>query len=548
MRTTHHLVAAGTVLSALFLGHAAAAQAMQPDATLVAGDPNGSDRFGYAVAAFGDLAVVGATNDDEAASEAGAAYVWSRGADGGWTFVTKLIAADAAPGDLFGTSVAAFGDRIVVGAYLKNSARGTATGAAYVFERQPDGTWMQQAQLLANDGAAGDRLGISVGVFGDRVLVGASHADPVGSSPGTNTGAAYVFDRQVDGRWTQTARLSPAGEPTGALFGWSVSLWGDRALVGAYQEAGAVATSGAAHVFDRDPAGTWSESARFAPADGAAGDSFGITVALEGDEALVGAPGDDDAGAGSGTVRVFRRDSGGSWNELPRLLPPEVRTGDAFGSAVALSAGHALLGAFADDDDGDLSGSAYLYERRTDGTWWRSALLHADGGSAGDRFGYAAALWGDTALVGAFASDAAAPNAGAVGAFRIGALLHGQPRVSIASGGSQPMLVRRGETFAGSLFLVVGSITGTTPGIPLAPGVLVPLNFDAYTQLTLEPGSPVVAPSLLLDADGAGSAAFQLPAGTGPEFAGLVLHHAVVGIHPTLGFFTSDPIALELVN
>lgn len=135
--------------------------------------------------------------------------------------------------------------------------------------------------------------------------------------------------------------------------------------------------------------------------DRALGDQFGFSVAVSGNTALVGVPGDDTAGgANTGSSYVFVR-SGSGWGQQARLIADDRAAGDAFGSSVALTGDTALIGAYKDDTAaGTNAGSAYLFER-TGMIWEQQAKLTASDGAANDLFGVSVALSGDTALVGA---------------------------------------------------------------------------------------------------------------------------------------------------
>ncbi len=465
------------------LAAVAGAQTVAPVQTFEAPDATINARFGYALSATGTHLLVGATNDDEAAAEAGAAYVYAY-SGGDWTFEDKLVASEAGPQDLFGSTVALEGDRAVVGAYLADGVT-LASGAVYVFERLPSlvgtGTWGEVARLVPSDGDVLDHFGCAVALSGDRILVGATHNEAPAASPNSDPGAAYIFERRPDGTWDEVAKLVPSALDDGHFFGWSVDLDGDRAIVGASQDDTAGPAAGAAYVFERQPDGTWPHQ-RLSPPDLAAGDSFGIGVAIDGDDALVSATGDDVVGSGSGLVYAYRRQPGGGWAEVDRLIPPELEAGDAFGTGLSLSGRTAVIGAFADDDDGDTAGSAYLYTRLTDGSWRRATKLHAEAGATLDRFGYASAVHGTRAFVGAFGGDGSLPDTGTVGVFdawvdlggasvgaprltAMGVLLEGEPfRVDLADAApSAPMLAWL--SFGSTPFAALG---GTVHAFPFA--------------------------------------------------------------------------------
>ena len=317
------------------------------------------------------------------------------------------VTGDGAAEDCFGYSVAISGDTALVGAY-QDDDKGSNSGSAYVFTR--DGTtWSQQAKLIADDGEVGDWFGTSVALHGDTALVGAYRDD----DDGNDSGSAYVFTRS-DTNWIQQAKLTANDGAEMDYFGYSVALAGDTALVGAYADDDKGSISGSAYVFTRSGS-TWTQQAKLTAADGAAGDCFGWSVALSGDTALVGAYADDDNGVNSGSAFVFTRD-GTTWNQQAKLTAGESAAGDNFGTSVALSGDTVLIGAYKDDDKGTDSGSAYVFTR--DGTnWIQQAKLTADDGATYDYFGYSVALSGDTALVGAYQDDDKGDNSGSAYVF-----------------------------------------------------------------------------------------------------------------------------------
>lgn len=230
--------------------------------------------------------------------------------------VAKLTADDGMSADLFGTSVAVSGDMAIVGAVYADVDGHSAQGAAYVFyrDRGGPGAWGQVTKLTADDGMAVDLFGQSISVSGDVAVVGAVGADVGGNS---DQGAAYVFYRDRNGpdAWGQVAKLTASDGAAGDNFGVSVSVSGDTAVVGAYwATVGGHEYRGAAYVFDRDQGGTdtWGQVFKLTAADGAEGDEFGTSVSLSGDTALVGAP-YADAGVGmedQGAAYVFYRNPG----------------------------------------------------------------------------------------------------------------------------------------------------------------------------------------------------------------------------------------------
>ena len=265
----------------------------------------------------------------------------------------KITARDGAAGDEFGLSVSIDGDYAIVGAYLDDD-KGSSSGSAYIFRRV--GTvWTQEAKLTASDGAAGDQFGRPVSLSGDYAIVGAYLDDDKGSA----SGSAYIFRR--DGTvWTQEAKLTASDGAAGDEFGFSVSLSGDRAIVGAWLDDDKGLNSGSAYIFRRD--GTvWTQEAKLTASDGAAGDQSGFSVSISGDRAIVSSHGDDDNGSISGSAYIFRR-VGTVWTQEAKLTASDGAAGDLFGLlSVSLSGDRAIVGALRDDDKGLNSGSAYIY-------------------------------------------------------------------------------------------------------------------------------------------------------------------------------------------
>jgi hypothetical protein len=214
-----------------------------------------------------------------------------------WQPITKLTLRDdaAAGAGHFGDSVALSSSRALIGAPLQTTSRGS-TGAAYIYQEQLPGKWQQVATLVADDGHTADNFGMSVSICGRTALIGAVGEDRTGH----NSGAAYLFRESDDGRWTRIAKL--------------------------------------------------------AASDAADWDCFGSSVSLSDDFTLIGAPG---CNAGAGAVYVFRLNESGA-EQLAKLTPSEMTSQSRFGRAVALGNGAILAGAPEADSEYQLnSGAAY---------------------------------------------------------------------------------------------------------------------------------------------------------------------------------------------
>jgi T5SS/PEP-CTERM-associated repeat protein len=400
-------------------------------AYLKASNPGSSDVFGASVAIAGDTIVVGAPQEDSNATgvngdgsnnlsfTSGAAYVFVRSGTN-WSQQAYLKASNTGAGDIFGASVAVSGETIVVGAESEDSNAtgingdqtnnsGTNSGAAYVFVRS--GTnWSQQAYLKASNTGAGDIFGASVAVSGETIVVGAESEDSnatgingdQANNSGTNCGAAYVFVRNGT-NWTQQAYLKASNTEEFDQFGESVAISGDTIVVGAHgedsnatgvngnQTNNTAGVSGAAYAFVRS--GTnWSQQAYLKASNTEEFDQFGGSVAISGEQVVVGAFGessnatgvngdqDNNSATSAGAAYVFVR-NGTNWSQRAYLKASNANGGnqindfgDQFGGAVALSGNTVVVGAAGEDSnaigvDGNqndnsasLAGAAYIFE------------------------------------------------------------------------------------------------------------------------------------------------------------------------------------------
>jgi len=373
---------------------------------LLASDGAAGDVFGTSVSLDGDTVLIGAVSDDDNGAGSGSAYIFTRSGTT-WTPQTKLLASDGHAGDQFGCFVSLFGDTALIGA-MWDDDNGVDSGSAYVFTRTGT-TWTQQQKLSASDAAAGDWFGSCVSLSGDTALIGAQAYD-------TGNGSAYVFTR-TGTTWTQQAKLLASDGAAGDCFGYMVSIDGNTALIGADYDDDNGVDSGSAYVFTRTGT-TWTQQAKLLASDGAAGDDFsGGGVVLSGDTVIIGAELDDDNGVDSGSAYVFTR-TGTTWTQQAKLLASDGAAGDQFSMfGLALESDTAIIGAWDDDDMGANSGSAYVFTR-TGITWTQQQKLTASDGAAGDQFGVAVTLDGDTALIGAWFDDVSGTtNCGSVYVF-----------------------------------------------------------------------------------------------------------------------------------
>jgi len=335
--------------------------------------------------------------------------------------IDKLLAADGAPGDLFGFYVAIDGDTVVIGAALDDDVP-LSSGSAYVFVRNTAGAvcaetqtvdaWCQQQKLTADDAESGEQFGSRVALFGDTAVITAPRDDN-GSDDGTGyrAGSAYVFVRNGT-VWSQQAKLRADDFSDEDRFGSSVAIFGEVVAIGAHDEDTNGIDAGAAYIFARS--GTvWTQEAKVVASDGASVDLFGTSVALSGDLLLVGANRHDGNGEDSGAAYVFQRnledawcievEAYDPWCERAVLKADDGAAGDLFGRAVALHENTALIGA-PGGGSGAYPGSAYVFGRVA-GVWTQQDKLTADDGFVDDGFAFSIGITGQTALITADTDD-----------------------------------------------------------------------------------------------------------------------------------------------
>ncbi|HYF64984.1 MAG TPA: FG-GAP repeat protein [Herpetosiphonaceae bacterium] len=451
---------------------AAGSASATPALYVKSSNPNGYDRFGESLAVDGDTMVIGAPweaskakgvngdQTDNSSNKAGAVYVFVRSGES-WIQQAYLKASNTETEDQFGFAVAIDGDTIVVGALYEDSAatgvngpqddnNAKQAGAAYVFVRN-NGAWTQQAYLKASNTNGEDFFGGSVAIAGNTIVVGAfgeaSNATGVNGNQASNTapsaGAAYVFVRNQT-TWSQQAYLKASNAGGGEGFGRSLAVQGDTVAVGAHGEDSAVTegdngmgNAGAVYVFQRSLVQgqpQWSQQA-YLKAAVPGHDSFGGSVALDGETLVVGAYDEwsaatgvngnqnDDSALSAGAAYVFVR-SGTSWSQQAYLKASNTDKEDHFGMAVAIDGDRVVVGAYDEDsaatgvsapggDNSALSaGAAYLFNRH--GTVWsQPTTIKASNTDGADYFGYAVAIAGDTVVVGAYCEASAAPGIGA---------------------------------------------------------------------------------------------------------------------------------------
>jgi hypothetical protein len=323
-------------------------------AKLVAQPAFAEDTLGGKVALNNNVAMLGVSRRDDKGTDSGAVISFERESNA-WKQNQIFTAPDAKPGDAFGQSIALTENFLVIGA-PRSDALGNDAGAAYIYNRE-NGSFRYQTKLTARDGAAGDLFGISVAADGNTILVGADLHD----EKAENAGAVYVYVLEKN-KWKQEAKLMASDGGETDIFGVRVALSGNTALVSARrddtEELGIDA--GSAYIFVRDGS-TWTQQVKLTSPDGQADDRFGRGVSLSDDTAIISAMNHDANGSNTGALYVYKKGLGG-WHYTSKFVAKSSMSDDKFGWNVGLSNGVAIVATPNHDAQGQESGAVFIQD------------------------------------------------------------------------------------------------------------------------------------------------------------------------------------------
>lgn len=302
----------------------------------------------------------------------------------------KLSGSDTKEYDMFGRLVSIGGNYAIVGSIDLNG-----NGKAYIFERNA-GVWTEKTNLYPPSASSI----ASVSISGNTAVIGYPKYHAVQPNM---AGAAHVFERGLS-TWVKTVELLPSDGGITNDFGASVAIDGDYIIVGSPKDSGNSPYSGCAYIFKRDGT-TWTRVAKIAASDGQNGENFGNLVSIWDEYVIVGTSRNK-----SGSAYIFKRE-GTNWTEQCKLVPSEGEEGDRFGTSIAISGNYAVVGAYGNDDNGEDSGTAYIFAR--EGTnWVEQVKLAPPDGDASDLFGYSVSISGDYLVVGSVRGDGKQPDSG----------------------------------------------------------------------------------------------------------------------------------------
>ncbi len=324
-------------------------------ARISASDGVEDNRFGRSLALNGSTLLVGATLQD---GPSGAAYIFQKNADGTWIEQAKLVPAEVA--DSYGRAVA-LNDNF---AFISTVSKDENRGVVYVFQRDGEEGWREHSMLQPEELEPDDWFGVSLSVFEDRLIVGAPAYEREDFG-----GSAYVFGYDsASGMWKQEDRMVADEADPGSRFGHAALLYEDFAVIGAFSHNRG---AGKVYIYSRDgESGQWEETNQLVAFDGGQGTQFGYSLGVNDESLWVGAIG---ASNGVGAVYTFDFDfSTNTWSGVNKLHAGEEKLRSGFGARIASSGDLALIGApYADNN----LGTAHVFERNDEGAWSETAVL-----------------------------------------------------------------------------------------------------------------------------------------------------------------------------
>lgn len=336
---------------------------------IVASDRAIDDGFGSSVAIAGNYLVISSPSNNlddignNNLNNSGAAYIFEKDSNDNWVQKQKIVAFDRKTGDGLGVSVSIYGDYIIVGAPYQGfdetggGIQYNACGAVYIFKRNAIGNWLTVQKIVPSDRMYDMMFGANVSIIENKILVGATAED--NDVNGVNTlfdaGAAYIFESDSFGIWTQKQKIVPTDRLAKDRFGNSVSIYGNYAIVGAYTKQFSQLNDevGAAYIFERNPTGNWIEKQKLITPDKSYNENYGYSVYISDDYAVVGAWGNDynefgvDSIFNSGAAFVYKKNSANEWIESQKLVASDRKnySNNSFGGYVCIDDKTIAIGA-----------------------------------------------------------------------------------------------------------------------------------------------------------------------------------------------------------
>ncbi len=350
------------------------------------------DSLGRSVSVSGRFMLVGTPEASITRVNEGIVTVYSHRGQSGWSNDKDILSPHPGEDDWFGYSVDLKGTRGIIGAPLDDFDERENRGKAHIVERI-NGDWILTATLHANEYYGGllKRFGWSVGIDGDTALIGA---------PGPRSGqvgAAYIFEL-INGQWVKTQKLIPTSNHWDDKYGYSVSISGDRAVIGSMFNDLTGEKDGAVFVFKRsdliNERQRWIQEAVLIPDENSIRDCFGTSVDIQGDRILIGAE-------CSQFVYVYELKENGSWVNTAKLEGNEYTQNGLFGTSVELSNNYAFVSsAFSYYNVEEAIGSVSAFLLDSNSNWRRVGTLKSPAERNLYKFGVGLSASGNTLVIG----------------------------------------------------------------------------------------------------------------------------------------------------
>jgi Secretion system C-terminal sorting domain/FG-GAP repeat len=317
-------------------------------------------------------------NGENELESAGAAYIYRRAKDGDWNFQQKIVPSERKEFDRFGMGVEIDGIHVVVGAIGNDKdAEGndfmSGAGAAFIFTFDDTETWVELTKIVASNRGPNDQFGFPLAMNGGHIMVGAPRKKHGGVE---DAGNVYLFDADTNGIWTETQFFSSVYPSENAQFGNSLSIYGNSVIIGEHRadvdggNDNALNDAGLAYIYQKDTNSVWSFAQTVEASDRSGNDLFGSSVAISKDYALVSAVQQNTDSEGSnalndaGAVYVYGSDTEGNWSQIQKTVAADRADFAGFGSEVSVDGDLVAIGSSRAAADGVLfAGAMYIFEQ-----------------------------------------------------------------------------------------------------------------------------------------------------------------------------------------
>jgi len=411
-------------------------QAYIQTAKIVSPDRAENDEFGVSVSIFEDYALIGSWHQNDTigdsiiVEDAGAVYCYKKDEANNWVMNQKIVASDPDTNHWFGRSVSIYDTYCVIGSHGNTTDSNGEnklfrSGAAYIFELDNDGNWVEIQKIVSSDRNREEAYGYSVALDEDYLVIGnyKDCQDENGEDSIYFAGSAFIYERDVNNIWDEVQKIVASDRDYLDIFGNEVSISGNYIIVGAVYEdedingSNTLQYAGSAYIFERDDFGNWNETQKIVASDRSSNVRFGFSVSVFDEYAIVGANFDHnglvgmDSLSGAGSAYIFERNNNGIWTEIQKIVASDRSSADNFGSSVSQSSDTAVISAIgeADGNGGGNpapgSGSAYIFVHENNGNWSEIQKIAATDRDTADYFGFSTSIYGNSIIIGALRED-----------------------------------------------------------------------------------------------------------------------------------------------